>query len=78
VICVDERSHTIQMIGSLVVALVIAAVAVALVTARLGPTSAAEREVLEQRLDLREERMKQREKRIEERQKLLEERRQGG
>jgi hypothetical protein len=65
---VDERSHTLQMIGSLVVALLIAVVAVAVVTAKFGSTSAAEREVLEERLEQREER-------IEERQRLLEERR---
>jgi uncharacterized membrane-anchored protein YhcB (DUF1043 family) len=62
-----QRSHTRQMIGSLVVALLIAVAAVAVVTAKFGPTSAAEQEAVEERL-------KQREERLEERQELLEER----
>jgi hypothetical protein len=63
----DDRSHTTQLIGSLLVALAIAAVAVAAVTARIGPTSAAEREALEDRIDLQEERLEQREDLREER-----------
>jgi hypothetical protein len=39
---------------------VIAAATVAVVTAKLGPTSAAEQEAVEDRIDLREERLKQR------------------
>ena len=70
----DARSHTAQMIGSLLVALAIAAIAVAAVTARIGPTSAAEREALEDRIDLREQRLEQREERLEE----LRERREEG
>jgi hypothetical protein len=54
-----------QMIGSLLVALAIVAIAVVAVTAKLGPTSAAELEAREGRLkerqELREERLEQRE-----------------
>ena len=69
----DRGSHAVQMLGSLLVALVIAAATVAVVTAKLGPTSAAEREALEDRIDLREERLKERQDRLEERQKQREE-----
>jgi uncharacterized membrane-anchored protein YhcB (DUF1043 family) len=64
----EPPSHTRQMIGSLLVALLIVAVAVAGVTAKFGPTSAAEQEAVEERLEQREER-------LEERRELLEERR---
>ena len=47
----------------------------AVVTAKLGPTSAAEQEAVEDRIDLREERLKQRQDRLEERQKQREENR---
>ena len=57
----------LQMLGSLLVAAAIAAIAVAVVTAHFGPTSSAERELQEQRLEQREEA-------IEERQELHEER----
>ena len=67
----EGRSHTRQMIGSLLVALSIVVVAVIVVTARFGPTSAAERELqeerIEQREELREERREAREERREER-----------
>ena len=63
-----QQSHTRQMIGSLVVALLIVVAAVAVVTAKFGPNSAAEQEAVE-------ERMEQREERLEERRELLEERR---
>jgi hypothetical protein len=56
-----------QMIGSLLVAVAIVAVAVVAVTAKLGPTSAAE-------LDAREERLKERQELLEER---LEQREEG-
>jgi uncharacterized membrane-anchored protein YhcB (DUF1043 family) len=65
-----ERSHTRQLIGSLVAAALIVALAVAVVTAQFGPTSAAEQEAIEERQELREER-------LEERRELLEERRDG-
>ena len=61
-------SQGIQMLGSLLVALVIVAIAIAVVTAHFGSTSSAE-------LDAREERLQQREEIIEERQELQEERR---
>ena len=50
----------LQMLGSLLVAAAIAAIAVAVVTAHFGPTSNAE-------LELREERLEQREEVLEER-----------
>jgi type II secretory pathway pseudopilin PulG len=61
-------SQGVQMLGSLLVALVIVAIAIAVVTAQFGPTNSAE-------LDAREERLQQREEIIEERQELEEERR---
>ena len=64
-------AQTRQMIGSLLVALAIVAVAVIAVTATLGPTSAAELEAREERLkqrqELREERLEQREDQRDER-----------
>ncbi|HEV3379342.1 MAG TPA: hypothetical protein VG126_18860 [Thermoleophilaceae bacterium] len=66
----EQRSHTRQLIGSLVVAVLIVAIAIAVVTAQFGPTSAAEQEAIEERRELREER-------LEERRELLEERREG-
>ena len=59
------------MIGSLLVALAIAGVTVAAVTAKLGPTSAAELEAREERL---EERHELREERLERQRELREER----
>jgi hypothetical protein len=60
-----------QILGSLLVALAIAAVAVAVVTAHFGPTSHAELEAREERIDMRtdarEERREQREEAAEER-----------
>jgi hypothetical protein len=50
----------IQLLGSLLAALAIAAVAVAVVTAKFGPTSSAERELQEQRIEQREEAIEQR------------------
>ena len=63
----DRPSHGAQLLGSVLAALAIAAVAIALVTAHFGPTSSAERELQEQRLEQREEA-------LEERRELLEER----
>jgi bifunctional ADP-heptose synthase (sugar kinase/adenylyltransferase) len=63
----ERPSQGVQLLGSLLAALAIAAVAVAVVTAKFGPTSSAERELQEQRIEQREEA-------IEERQELLEER----
>lgn len=44
---------TRQVVGSLLVAVAIVAVAIAVVTARLGPTSIAELEAAEERQELR-------------------------
>jgi hypothetical protein len=68
-----KRNQGLQMLGSLLVAVLIAAATVAVVTAKLGPTSAAEREAIEDRIDLREERLKERQDRLDELQKQREE-----
>lgn len=61
---------TRQVIGSLLLAAAIVALAVVVVTARLGPTSVAEQEAreerLDQRLDFREQLRKDREDRLKE------------
>ncbi|HEV2789670.1 MAG TPA: hypothetical protein VGV69_00035 [Solirubrobacterales bacterium] len=49
-----------QILGSLLVALAIAAVAVAVVTAHFGPTSSAELEAREERREAAEERREER------------------
>lgn len=67
-----QRSHTRQLIGSLVVAAAIVAVVVLAVTLQLGPTSVAE---LEAREEARDQRLEAAEERREERQDMLEERR---
>ena len=63
-------SQGVQIAGSLLVALAIAAIAIAFVTAHFGPTASAElgarEERVEQRLEAREERAEQREERREE------------
>ena len=56
-----------QIAGSLLVALAIAAVAVAVVTAHFGPTSHAELEVQEERMEMREEARQERREAAEER-----------
>lgn len=65
-----------QILGSLLVALAIAAIAIAVVTAHFGPTSHAELEAreerIDQRIDAREERLKQRADAAEERRKARE------
>jgi hypothetical protein len=58
----EPRSHARQMIGSLLAAVVIIALAIAVVTAKLGPTSTAE---LEARQDIAKERADEREARLE-------------
>jgi hypothetical protein len=68
----QKPSHTRQVIGSLLVAVAIVAIAILAVTAKLGPTSVAE---LEAREELQEERLERREEIREERQELREERR---
>lgn len=62
----EPPSQMTQIVGSLLVALAIAAVAVAVVTAHFGPTSHAELEVQEERIEQREERAEAREERREE------------
>jgi len=61
-------SQSVQIAGSLLVALAIAAVAIAVVTAHFGPTASAE-------LEAREERVEQRLEAREERREAAEERR---
>jgi type II secretory pathway pseudopilin PulG len=64
-------AQTRQMLLSLLVALAIVAIAIAVVTAKFGPTSAAELEAREDRLRAREELQ---EERLEQREELREER----
>lgn len=72
----------VQIAGSILVALAIAAIAVAVVTAKFGSTPVAELEAREERidarLDAREEREKSREEAREERREAVEEAREGG
>lgn len=63
--------QAVQVLGSVLVALAIAAVAIAVVTAHFGPTSTAK---LEEREDIVKERQEQREDRAEEREEAREER----
>jgi F0F1-type ATP synthase membrane subunit b/b' len=67
----ERSSHTIQMLGSLLVAVAIVALTVVAVTAKLGPTSAAELDARDERL---KQRLEQREEAREQRQDLREER----
>jgi hypothetical protein len=60
-------SQGAQILGSILVALAIAAVAVAVVTAHFGPTSHAELEVREERIEMREEAREERLEAAEER-----------
>jgi uncharacterized membrane-anchored protein YhcB (DUF1043 family) len=62
----QKHSHTRQMIGSLLVAAAIVAIAIAVVTAQFGETSVAEQEAREERLEQREELREQRQERREE------------
>lgn len=66
-----DRAQVRQLIGSLLVAAAIVAIAIVVVTAKLGPTSTAELDAqedrLKQRIELREERLEQLEERREER-----------
>ena len=47
----DERTHWPQIIGSIVVALAIVAIAISITTAKFGTTSSAEIESREERLE---------------------------
>jgi hypothetical protein len=66
-------SQAVQILGSILVALAIAAIAIAVVTAHFGSTSSAALEAreerIDQRIDAREERLKQRQDAAEERRK---------
>jgi hypothetical protein len=63
--------YLLPIIGSVLFAVAIVAIAIAVVTAHFGPTSSAELEAqeerLQQRIELREEALEQREEREEER-----------
>ena len=63
----SARMQGLQVIGSLAVAAAIVAIAIAVVTAKFGSTSAAERELQEERIEQREE---AREERLEQREEL--------
>lgn len=67
-------SQPVQILGSVLVALAIAAIAIAVVTAHFGPTSTAK---LEAREDIVKERADQRQERAEEREEAREERLEG-
>jgi hypothetical protein len=60
-------AHTHQVIGSLVVALLIVVAAITWSWPSSDPTSAAEQEAVEERLEQREERLEERQERLEER-----------
>ena len=59
--------HGRQMLGSLIAAVIIVAIAILVVTAQFGPTSAAEQEAIEERIEQREERLEERRELREER-----------
>jgi uncharacterized membrane-anchored protein YhcB (DUF1043 family) len=67
----SPRVRWTQVAGSLAVAALIVAIAIAVVTSKFGTTSAAERELEEERLEQREE---LREEELERREELREER----
>jgi hypothetical protein len=56
----SARVQWLQVIGSLAVAAAIVAIAIAVVTSKFGPTSAADRELQEERIEQREERLEER------------------
>jgi hypothetical protein len=64
---VSRPGQSAQLIGSLLVALAIVAVAIVAVTAKLGPTSTAELDAREERLELRQQLQEDRLEAIEER-----------
>ena len=70
----ERRSHTRQLIASLLAGVAIVAIAVLAVTAAIGPTSVAELDALEERIEMQEDRLDQREDLQEERLEELEER----
>lgn len=60
-------SQPVQILGSLLVAAAIVAIAIAVVTAHFGPTSSAELEAREERLEMIEEAREERLEMLEER-----------
>jgi flagellar biosynthesis/type III secretory pathway M-ring protein FliF/YscJ len=75
----DRGSHTLQVLGSLLVAAVIVAIVIVVVTERLGPTSVAELDAQEARREQRIERAEERrEQRIELEEARRESSREGG
>ena len=62
----SARLQWVQVIGSLAVAAVIVVIAIAVVTSKFGSTSAAERELQEERIEQREEAQEERLERREE------------
>ena len=71
-------SQMAQIIGSFLVALAIAAIAVAAVTAHFGPTSTAKLEAREDLIDARIDAREERREAAEDRREEAEERRDGG
>lgn len=51
----DTRTHWPQIIGSILVAVAIVAITIAIVTAKFGPTPSAEIDAQEDRLELQED-----------------------
>ena len=78
----EGRRQLVQLLGSLLVGLAIAAVVIVAVTAQLGPTSVAELEAREEareaREEAREERLEELQERVEELQERLEEQQEDG
>jgi hypothetical protein len=56
----EPRSYLPQMIGSLLVAAAIVAIVILIVTDKIGPTSLAEIEAQEQRIEAREDALDER------------------
>ena len=67
-------SHRRQMLGSLLAAVAIVAVAIAITTAKFGATSEAERELQEERIEQRQDAAKERRKQAEDAAKQREDR----
>ena len=63
----SDTSHKRQLLGSLIAAVLIVAIAIALVTLKFGATSAAEQEALEERQEQRLEAEEERREAAEER-----------
>jgi len=70
----SDASHKRQLVGSLVAALLIVAIAIAIVTLKFGATSAAQQEALEERQEQRFEAEEERREAAEERREEARER----